>query len=219
MSFTQFLIIGNIQTVFTVIGIILIRIKYEAKQSFIRLLGFYLIASLSGTIMSLLSRPLRFNPNYVSVVLSFIEIPLIIVVLTDAMRKRRKTLDYLVIVSYCTFVLCNAFFIQGGGINSYTFVLKSIIIIPYALNYFYWLLRELPTTDLHRLPMFWVNTALIIFFSGNLFLFVFTDYLVRVLNDDLMIYWTLHNILAAIEAFMIVVALWLDLRNTKLASL
>jgi hypothetical protein len=218
MSFTQFLVIGNIQTVFTVIGIILVRMKYEAKQSFIKLLGFYLMASLAGTILSLLSLPLRFSSNYVSIVLSFVELPMIIIVLTNAMGRRPKVLDYVVIISYCAFVLSNAVFIQGVGINSYTFVLKSIIIIPYTLLYFYWLLRELPTTDLHRLPMFWVNTALIIFFSGNLFLFIFTDYLVHVLNNDLSIYWTLHNILAAIETLMIVVALWLDLQNTKLAS-
>jgi hypothetical protein len=215
----QFLIIANIQTVLTLIGIILILTRYKAKQSDIKLLGIYLIASFVGSVTALIAPMFGVSSNYVSVALNFIDLPLIVFVFIKATCKRPRTIDLIVITGYCAFVAVNTLFIQRDAINSYTFVLKSIIVIIYSLHYFYWLLRELPTTDLHSLPMFWINSALIIYFSGNLFLFVFTSYLVHVLNNDLSIYWTLHNILAAIEVLMIVIALWLDLRNTRSLSL
>jgi hypothetical protein len=91
----------------------------------------------------------------------------------------------------------------------------SALIIFYALYYFYWLLKELPTTRLHRLPMFWINAAHIIFYSGNIFLFGLTSYIVNVLKDNLLVYWMLHNALGLLQASMFIIASVMDLRRIK----
>jgi uncharacterized membrane protein len=47
---------------------------------------------------------------------------------------------------------------------------------------------------------------------------VFISYLVNVEKNDLLVYWTLHNILKSLEIVMIISALWIDLRNIKSPS-
>ena len=59
--------------------------------------------------------------------------------------------------------------------------------------------------------MFWINTAILIYFSGNLFLFIFNTYLVSVLKDDLVVYWSFHNLLYLIKNVLFAIGLWQNL--------
>jgi hypothetical protein len=189
-------------------------IKYKSRQYYVVLLGFTLIASVCGDLISHFLRGIA-NPNYGSSGYQIVVFPIISSIYYHAIDRKHKFFFTLIAILYIAFGLLNMLLIQKSSINSYTLIIKSIILICYSIYYFYWLIRELPTAQLHRLPMFWINSAYIIYFSGNLFLFVFTSYLVNVLNNDLLVYWTLHNVLGIIEGLMIIVALWMDLRNIK----
>ncbi|HEY8937432.1 MAG TPA: hypothetical protein VIM65_19540, partial [Cyclobacteriaceae bacterium] len=161
---------------------------------------------------------LKINPNYASSVYRLVSFPLITLIYFYALGRKNRMIFLIVNVCFFIFGMINLLFYQKSSINTYTLIAESILVIIFSLYYFYWLLKELPTTQLQRLPMFWLNSGHIIYFSGNLFLFVFTSYLVNVLNNNLLVYWTIHNILGIIEGFMIIVALWLDLRNIKSPS-
>jgi hypothetical protein len=215
MSLQRFLLIADVQTFLFAVGAILAFFKAKVRQHYIILLGFCLIASVVGDFSAILLKTLKLTVNYGSTVYYILIIPLITAIYYQAIGRRHKQKFILVSFLYVLFGTVNVLFIQQKSINSYTLIIQSIIVIIYALYYFYWLIRELPTAQLHRLPMFWINSAYIIYFSGNLFLFVFTSYLVNVLNNDLLVYWTLHNVLGIIEGLMIIVALWMDLRNIK----
>jgi len=115
--------------------------------------------------------------------------------------------------SFTTFALLNVFFIQRSEFNSYTSLTMSILLIFYGLYYFSWLLKELPTTVLYKLPMFWINSALIIFSAGNMFYYGLLTYLVKVLNNNLMGFSTFHNMLGILSTSMFMVALLIDLKK------
>jgi hypothetical protein len=217
MTLKSFLLIADIQTALFAIGATLSFLKYKVRQHYVVLLGFTLVASVCGDISSFLLRGIT-NPNYAATVYDIIVFPLITTIYYNSVGGRHKRLFIFISIAVVLFTIINVAFIQKSSINSYTLVIQSIVIICYCLYYFYWLLRELPTSQLHLLPMFWINSAYILFFSGNLFLFVFTSYLVNVLNNDLLVYWSLHNVLGIIEGLMIIVALWMDLRNIRLLS-
>jgi hypothetical protein len=214
MSLQRFLLIADIQTLLFAVGAILSFIKPRARQFYILLLGSALVASVAGNFSSVLMKTLGLNVNYGPTTYYIISLPIISSVYYHAIGKHRPIFIFLS-VAYVLFATTNLLFIQKTSINSYSLIFQAIVVILYALYYFYWLLRELPTTQLQRLPMFWINSAYIIYYSGNLFLFVFTSYLVNVLNNNLLVYWTLHNVLGIIEGLMIIVALWTDLRNIK----
>ena len=215
MSLQTFGLIADIQTLLVAIGAVLSLIKFKARQLYIKLLGLSLILSVLGDLVSRLIYLSGSNPNYGASAYYILVFPLISLIYFHAVGKRKAAFFTISSVLFVLFAIVNLLFIQKSSINSYTLIVKSIIVIIYALYYFYWLLRELPTSQLQRLPMFWINSAYMIYFSGNLFLFVFTSYLVNVLNNNLLVYWTLHNVLGIIEGLMIIVALWMDLRNIK----
>ncbi len=112
----------------------------------------------------------------------------------------------------------NLLLVQQMDNNTYTKVLRSIFVTSYCVVYCYRLMADLPVQHLHRVPMFWYNSGILIFNAGTLFLFLFTNYLVEVLHDDLLIYWTFHNILNIVQVLVILFGLWVDLRNIKLRS-
>jgi hypothetical protein len=216
MTLKTFLLSANIQMIVFGVGALFSFLKYNSRQRYIMLLGLSLVASVTADFSAfILTGKTR---NHASSAYYILVFPLISAIFYHVTGKKNKRTFVFTSVSITVIAIINVLFIQKTAINSYTLIIQSIVIICYCLYYFYWLLRELPTSQLHLLPMFWINSAYFIFFSGNLFLFVFTSYLVNVLNNDLLVYWTLHNVLGIIEGLMIVVALWMDLRNIRLLS-
>ncbi len=88
--------------------------------------------------------------------------------------------------------------------------------IGLAVVFFYRLMKDLPALEIQRLRMFWINTAILIYFSGNLFLFIFNDYLVSVLKNNLEVYWSFHNLLNIAKNLLFAIGLWQNLRIPKL---
>lgn len=109
--------------------------------------------------------------------------------------------------------IVNLLFFQKLSIASYSKFASSFIIISLLIIYFYRLIVELPTVYLHRLSMFWISSALLIYSSGALFLNAFTDYLVRVLKDDMILYWSFHNLLFIVQDMFIVIAIIYEWRT------
>jgi hypothetical protein len=72
---------------------------------------------------------------------------------------------------------------------------------------------ELPAQHIHHLPMFWFNSAFLIFNAGVFFLFAFTAYITTVLKNNLLIYWTFHNLWNMLEHLIILVGLYYDLKT------
>jgi hypothetical protein len=219
MSLTTFLIIAQIQTCISLVGFILtLRIKDPSQVA--RYVGALLIVSVTGQLVPFALRELQIaNPNYATSVHSMFEFALLSVIYYYAIGKPKYKMAFATTaVGFVAFELINVLFIQKDAINTNALILSSILVIGYTLFYFSWLLRELPTTRLDRFPMFWINSAWIIYSSGNLFLFAFTSYLVNVLNNNLIYYWSMFNILAIIKSGMIVYGIWLDLQNTKSRS-
>ena len=122
-------------------------------------------------------------------------------------------------VIYLIFGISNFLFFQKTGIASYTKLFSSLIIIFYAIIYFYRLMVELPAVHLHHLPMFWFNSGFLLYYAGSVFLFAFMSYLVHVLNDDLLIYGSFHNVLNIIQEFIIIIGVAFDLRQRNYSGL
>ena len=132
--------------------------------------------------------------------------------------KKNRSLLLGVGLIYAVFWFVNFFFFQKDELNTYTKVFGSIIFIFYCLLYYHRLLTDLPVQELQRMPMFWYVTSNLVYNAGTLFLLLFTTYLVEVLHNDLLIYWSFHNILDIIQDLLVMVGLWQDLRNIRLHS-
>ncbi len=118
-------------------------------------------------------------------------------------------------LGYLIFFLIELLLNTQKQLNSYSITLTSLVFIVFSVRYFYLLIRDLPTDRIQRLPMFWVNTGVLTYFAGGLFLFAMRNYLISAFQDDQTIYWTFHNFLNIVKNLLFAVALWQDLRKPK----
>jgi hypothetical protein len=213
MDMELLIAIGNIQTALVILGVVLSFIKFRHRDAQIITLGIALMVSAFSNLLGSILIEFQITPNYAVTLYYILIFPIISTVYYHAFKKKFRKVFITNSVLYILFGLYNLFFIQGSEINSYTKLLMSIITIFYALYYFYWLLKELPATRLSLLPMFWINSAYIVFFSGTLFLSGLTSYIINVLKDNFIFYLTLQNILGTFQVLMFLVALIIDLRN------
>jgi len=213
-----FLKIVLLQTALSAIVAVVCFYKYNKRQTYIRLIGFVFLIGFLANAVAMILKPLGLN--------RFINVPQNIYLVTNfcllsavyflVLKKRASKLFVFVAVAFVILALLNGFYLQKSTINSYTNVIQSLVIIIYAVIYFYRLMVELPTQHIHHLPMFWFNSAFLIFHAGAFFLFAFTSYLINVLKNDLLTYWSFHNILSIIEHLIVLAGLYYDLRNPAL---
>jgi hypothetical protein len=112
---------------------------------------------------------------------------------------------------YIIFYVAACLFFLGNFYSSIRFG-RDLLMIGYALIYFYYLIQKLPENDLLKSPMFWINAAVIFFFSGTFVLSLVLDYMVQVLKNDLTGFWAFRNFFRFCFCLVLAYAGWLDWR-------
>lgn len=108
------------------------------------------------------------------------------------------------IVFWClvaVYIINTAFFDGPWKFNSTFMAASSLVMIILPLHYFYVLLTELPTTHIQRLPMLWISFAVLIYYAGNFFQFLTTNYILAGDADAARMLWILHNLLNILKIF------------------
>jgi hypothetical protein len=106
--------------------------------------------------------------------------------------------------------------------NHILFSVYSVIsytgLILFAILYFGYLLKYLPSDDLLIVPEFWIASAVLFNFSGYLIITLSYGYLVDVLKENMVLYWSLFNFFTIIFFSLISYSLVLHVKNIKAAS-
>jgi hypothetical protein len=122
-------------------------------------------------------------------------------------------------VFYFIFAALNLAFVQKWGINSYSDIFGGLFVLAFCILFFYKLLKDLPTQQLHKLPLFWIISALFFSYAGKLVIYTFSHYLVHYVGDDLGIIWLFHNFLTIIGNVVIAYGAWLNHKQLRSTSL
>jgi hypothetical protein len=212
-----FLKIVLFQTALSAIVAVVCFYKYSKRHTYIRLIGFVFLIGFLANVAAAVLKSMGLNrlinvPQNIYLVTNFC---LLSAVYFHILKKKAFKWFVSVAIAFVILALLNGFYLQKAGINSYTNVIQSLVIIVYSVIYFYRLMVELPEQHIHHLPMFWFNSAFLIFHAGAFFLFAFTSYLTNVLKNDLLTYWSFHNILNIIEHLVVLVGLYYDLKSLK----
>lgn len=194
--------------------------RYQEKDTVIKLIGIMFSISFLCNILQFIFLSLKFYSliNITSSIYDLSVIVLIGSIFNDQTRSKHRQLIFGITIIYLIGSILNLALLQKGGNASYNKLGVSFILIFYSIYYFYRLMVDLPTMHVHRLPMFWFNSAFLIFSAGTIFLFAFTDYLIHVLKDDLQNYWSFHNGLFIFHQFIILIGISYDLKSSKMAS-
>ena len=97
---------------------------------------------------------------------------------------------------------------QITTLNANTEAIRDIMMIVCSITYFFVLLKDLPQRNLLEHPMFWINSAILFYFSCTFMLSLSLDYLILILNDNLIGYWTFRNFLRTLFCIIICIGIW-----------
>ena len=85
---------------------------------------------------------------------------------------------------------------------------ESLVIMALVLCFLYKILRELVIVRLEREPLFWASAGLLLYFAGNVFIFVSSNYVLQYSQDLSMTMWDIHAILYMVLHGFYIAALW-----------
>lgn len=127
-------------------------------------------------------------------------------VFTQSIKSKVLQLFFYTFIIFC---LVNYSVIQSplkfNSISSYSGALFMLVL---ALSYLYRLFWNLPVERVQDLPMLWIAFAVLIYFGGTLFLFLFNNYLIDNEPGTHQAIWVLHNMLNVSKNVFLSIALW-----------
>ncbi len=85
---------------------------------------------------------------------------------------------------------------------------ESIILMVYTLAAFYFLVVNPPNANIYSTPAFWFYTGILTFFSCDLFLFIFSNYIQRHYAKVSYELWGIHSINNIIFYLLISIGFW-----------
>ncbi|PJJ59148.1 hypothetical protein [Hymenobacter chitinivorans] len=121
----------------------------------------------------------------------------------------RRLLPALAVV-FTGFALLDSLYLEGlHQMNAYTHVLQSALLIGLALLYFEQLLNELHVIRLEQDPLFLVSTAVVLYFSGTVLLYVFVNKLSAPTDSaSHQVIYTLTAMVNLIQYLLFALAFW-----------
>lgn len=141
------------------------------------------------------------------VIFSFLLLTLFFYELLEGFIKRKWFTAILVL--FGVFYFINIFYFQS--FNDYPnipFSVLSIVILVFSLIYFYKTMIEAKIVKLADEPLIWINTGIVVFFTGNFFFHIFFNIFLESSREFLMLIGTYFRILIAFFYILITIGFW-----------
>jgi hypothetical protein len=121
-----------------------------------------------------------------------------------------------IMVLFTLLAIINTLFLQGFKYNNSNIkIIEATLLITFALIFFYKLVRQLVVARLEKHPMFWVNCAVLIYFSSNMFIFLYSNYLLLYSKSLGIRIWFIHSLFFILFYIFLAVSLWIVPRNSN----
>lgn len=128
--------------------------------------------------------------------------------------KLLKRIIILLLILFIGFSIVNICLWQSlETYNSYGRSLESFLLMCFAIAWFYKVFSEGKIAKLEAFPFFWINAAVLLYFSGAFLLFVSNNFMLSLARKQLLEAWALHGIFLILHYTFISIGLWLKLRK------
>ncbi|WP_298425801.1 hypothetical protein [uncultured Kordia sp.] len=126
----------------------------------------------------------------------------------------KKVLVVLIIL-FVLFSIANTIFWQPLEINnSHSRSLEGFLLVCFAVTWLYKVFVDSAIKNIEKHPVFWINTAVLIYFSGNFVLFTAQDLLLEITLKEFIVAWTLHGFFLILHYLLISLGIWLKKHRT-----
>jgi hypothetical protein len=205
-----------IQTILSVLIAIFSWYRYRQRDRLMILVG--LLFAFSAFFNTLQFTALFIRKNYImNAIGSVYEIIFFLIasLIYDHVTHRRYRLFILLIASFLALGGMANIFFSSIGLASATKLASHLVVVTYCIVYFFQLMRDLPTIHLHRLPMFWINSAFLLYCAGTIFVTAFIEYAIKVHVEKMPIIWLANLSLFILHQVIIMVAVVYDFTRQK----
>jgi hypothetical protein len=192
-------------------------VKFRLREKYIKILGIYALTSLLFILFQQVSIHMFNNVGVNAIGSGFVLFEALLfgqLYFSVAKSQNYKRIIFTSIIIYILFYCVLVIFYQE---NYYSLIRwgRDLLMIILALGYFYYLLRKQPEENLFKFPLFWINAAIIFFFSGTFVLSFLLDYMHRVLESNFPGFWAFRNFFRFGFCLVLAYAGWLDLQLIK----
>lgn len=125
----------------------------------------------------------------------------------DSIRK--SSIHYLLIFLFLSLTIFDIFYVNDLlMINNFSPSIESIVFIIYSLLAFFFIMNRLMYPNLLNTSFFWINIAILIYFAGNLFLFLFSNHLQKNNWAQYLAVYNIHSVTNIIYYILITIGFW-----------
>ena len=88
--------------------------------------------------------------------------------------------------------ILQAYFTSPINADNYLLTTESFLFTCYSLYFFFFILKNLIFENLLNAPVFWINAGVLFYFTGNLCIFIFSNYIALHITEK---YSLLYNVI------------------------
>ncbi|MGH1384643.1 hypothetical protein [Kordia sp.] len=201
----------NIAQLFILLPLITIVFRYKRFNTTFKLIALLLVsAGVFALIGNILHRQAINNMviSHLYTIVEYICWSLVYIRLFDTKVVKKLVISSIFLV--ITFSIVNIFLWQPLDVyNSYSKTVESAFLLCFAIGWFYKIFVDQSIRRLEIHPVFWINSAVLIYFSGAFLLFVTNNFLLEIPLIEYFEAWALHGIFIMIHYLFISIGLWL----------
>ena len=130
---------------------------------------------------------------------------------TNFKNKIFKQTRIVISLFFYVFCIISYFTAKGHFFDSLPASIESICIIIYCILYFYEELTNPDVSFIYSSKKFWIVASFLIYFSGTLFLFIYTSNLSR---EEQIFYWSINLVFNTLKNLILSLAFFLPIVNS-----
>lgn len=176
------------------IGTLIYSLQVRLKEDYLRLILVLLVISVSCSLTSIFCIFILERPkSIIGIIYRCLEFGILFNLFwIEFFKKNPKNNLIRLLVFLVLFLIILYFDVNAIRlVNGFLFVSASLVM------YWAWI-KNLPSADITEMPIFWVNSAIFIYFSSNLFLFLSRNYIRLNYYNEFPYLWSLSNFFAII---------------------
>lgn len=121
-----------------------------------------------------------------------------------------KPLTFVIIIPIFLIIAITEYIVKGPGcMKNISTSVESILLVSYSLFFYFFVMKRSLYENILTVSTFWINSAVLTYFSGNLLLFVFSSYLNATDMKNYTFLWaTIHSFFNIMFNILLSIGFW-----------
>ena len=186
-------------------------VYYKAFDKNLRFFSLYIFIGFATEMVVKLMWLYKLNNLPLFHAYTIVEFVLLTLFFRQLYRMVDKTLPLKsVLFVFLAFTLINTLFFQPiFKHNTSVRTVEAVVVCGYCLVFFYYYMKYNFSSAIFPESYLWITAGLFIYFSANVFLFIFSNYLYEhMTKEEVRLMWASHGIINGIKYLLITIGLW-----------